>query len=536
MASRPMARLASSPHPRRPPGTGDLLRTVAAGTAGVVGEAFFRALVRHVAVALGADLAFAAELPEASPGRARVLAAWPSARLLPEGFEYPLGGRPCEAIGREEVVSVAEGAIARFPHDAFAAAHRLDGYLGVAMRGAGGRTIGYLAVQSTARLDVSDEEVAALRIFGARAGAEIERRRHEVTLRAREAELAASRARVVQAADEERRRIGRDLHDGVQQRLVVLGHCLELARRELGESAAHSTMLAQAKEHAASAGRELRELARGLHPVMLSDRGLEGALRSVAASSPVPLVLRSVPDRRLPPAIETTAYFMVSEALTNAARYANASQLTFDVEQDTRWMLLTVADDGDGGADLERGTGLAGLRNRVEALGGTLEVVSPPGGGTRLQARIPTAPWRHPDEPMLEFGYEGDGGLGEDLIARIVAGRKRATVSVAREWDLEGGPPRIGQQLPVLDHHGVRRATVVVTRVASLALADIGEEVVDATSAGTATVEEWRAEQRRFYDGCRDEIAVLLGQPGWRLTEDEPMVITWFDVVDDDEA
>jgi uncharacterized protein YhfF len=208
----------------------------------------------------------------------------------------------------------------------------------------------------------------------------------------------------------------------------------------------------------------------------------------------------------------------------------------FDVEQDTRQLTLIVADNGAGGADLEGGTGLAGLRNRIEALGGTLVIASPPGEGTRLEARIPMAPWRHPDEPMLEFGFEGDNGLGEDLIRRVISGRKRATVSLAREWDLEGGPPRIGQRLPVLDHHGLRRATVEVTRVAALPLAHIGEDIVDATSAGTATTEGWRAEQRRFYDGCRDEIAVLLGQPGWRLTEDEPMVITWFKLVPDPEA
>jgi signal transduction histidine kinase/uncharacterized protein YhfF len=476
-------------------------------------------------------VAFAAELPEGSPGRARVLACWPGPEILPEGFEYTLAGTPCQAITREEVITYPTGTVARFPADRFVASNKLDGYLAVAMQGGTGATIGYLGIESVGRLEASDEEVAALRIFAARAGAEIERRRHEVTLRAREAELAASRARVVQAADEERRRIGRDLHDGVQQRLVVLGHCLELARRELAAEGAESPMLAQARDHAADAGRELRELARGLHPVALSDRGLDGALRAMAANSAVPLELRSLPDRRLPPTIEATAYFMTSEALTNAARYANASKVTFDLGQDSRRLTIAVADDGDGGADLERGTGLTGLRSRVEALGGELEVTSPPGQGTRLEARIPLAPWRHPDEPMLEFGYEGDGGLGEELIQRVLEGRKKATVSLAREWDLEGGSPKIGQQLPVLDHHGVRRATVEVTRVFALPLGHIGDDVVDAASAGLSTAKDWQAEQRRFYDGCRDEIAVLLGQPGWRLTEDEPMVITWFKLV-----
>jgi signal transduction histidine kinase/uncharacterized protein YhfF len=496
----------------------------------VVGDAFFRSLVRQIATALGAEVAFAAELPEEVPGRARVLASWP-AEMVTEGTELKLAGSPGERIAREDVVAYPDGAVRRFPDDPLAGVYRLDGYLGVVVRGAGGEPIGYLAVQSRARLEASEEEVAALQIFAARAGAEIERRRHELTLRQRESELAASRARTVHAADEERRRIGRDLHDGVQQRLVVLFHCLELAEQELGEAADGSRRFGEAREHASSAIRELRELARGLHPVMLSNRGLAGALRSLAVSSPVPLELGRMPERRMPDAIEATAYFLSSEALTNAARHAQATRVTLDVEQDARSLRITVADDGRGGASPHGGTGLAGLRNRVEALGGTLEIVSPAGEGTRLVATVPFAPWRDPLEPMLEFGYEGDGGLGDELIERVRTGRKTATVSVAREWDLEGGPPRLGLRLPVRDHRGNRRATVEVTRVACLPFGAIGGDVVDAESTGTATVEDWRAEQRRFYDGCRDEIAVLLGQPGWRLTDEEPMVITWFALV-----
>src|SRR3954447_22615909 len=121
---------ATSSASRRAPGTGDLLRTVAEGTAGVVGEAFFRSLVRQVATVLGADVAFAAEFPEGSPGRARVLAAWPVG-VLAEGFEYELAGKPCQRIQVEEVIAFPEGTIARFPEDSFVADHRLDGYLGV---------------------------------------------------------------------------------------------------------------------------------------------------------------------------------------------------------------------------------------------------------------------------------------------------------------------------------------------------------------------------------------------------------------------
>ena len=112
----------------------------------------------------------------------------------------------------------------------------------------------------------------------------------------------------------------------------------------------------------------------------------------------------------------------------------------------------------------------------------------------------------------------------------MLDGRKTASVSLESEWALEGGPPSIGQLLPVMDHHGVRRGTVRVTRVAVLPFTQIDDEIVHAESAGTRTVEEWRATQREFYAGCRDEIALLLGEPGWLLTEDEPMVITWFEL------
>jgi uncharacterized protein YhfF len=132
----------------------------------------------------------------------------------------------------------------------------------------------------------------------------------------------------------------------------------------------------------------------------------------------------------------------------------------------------------------------------------------------------------------LEFGHEGDGGLGERLIGEILAGRKTVTVSLHRECELEGGTPRIGTRLPVLDHLGRRRATVEVTKVAVMPFEEIDEVVVEAESAGMRTVEEWRELQRRFYEGCRDEIALVLGEPGWRLTQEEPMVICWIRLVE----
>jgi uncharacterized protein YhfF len=374
-----------------------------------------------------------------------------------------------------------------------------------------------------------------VRVFATRAGAELDRRRAESALREREAEIAASRGRVVQAADDERRRIGRDLHDGVQQRLVVLTQRLDVARRALssGDTGTAGDLLVEAREHAAAAGQDLREIAQGLHPAGLSERGLDGALRMLGARSPLPLDLIALPGRRLPDAIELTVYYLVSEAISNAVKHAGATRMTVAVRQRGRRLEVEVGDDGVGGADRDggSGSGLRGLGDRVRALGGTLEVDSPAGGGTRLFADVPLAPFRDAREPFLEFGYDDDDGLGEQLIASILGARKTATVSLAREWDLEGGAPRIGQRLPIMDHRGIRRGTVEVVRVAVLPFASIDEEMILAESAGTTTVEEWRETQWRFYEGCRDEIAVLLGEPGWRLSESEPMVITWFRLV-----
>jgi uncharacterized protein YhfF len=168
----------------------------------------------------------------------------------------------------------------------------------------------------------------------------------------------------------------------------------------------------------------------------------------------------------------------------------------------------------------------------VTAVGGTLRIDSPPGVGTRLEATITLAPWRTAREPFLEFGHEDDGGLGDSLLEMVLDGRKTVSVALAREWDLEGGPPRPGQRIPVLDAFGARRAIVEVVRVTVIPFADVDSDVVEASQAGVATVGEWHSLQREFYEGCRDEVALLLGEPGWRLTDDEPMVVTWFSRVE----
>jgi uncharacterized protein YhfF len=273
----------------------------------------------------------------------------------------------------------------------------------------------------------------------------------------------------------------------------------------------------------------LRELAHGLHPAGLTAHGLGPALRSLGLSSPVPLRIEALPEQRLPDPVEVTVYYLVAEALSNAVKHAGATEVRVDVQRRGPVLHAEIADDGVGGAAAGgAGTGLYGLVDRLEALGGRLEVESAQGAGTRLRASIPLAPWRDGREPFIEFGYDGDGGQGERSTAQIADGTKTVSVSLAREWDLEGGPPKIGQRVPITDHLGNRRAIVEVTRVAVVPFGQIDSAVVNAESAGSESLEEWMTSHRAFYAGCRDEIAVLLGDPDWRLTDAEPMVITSF--------
>jgi signal transduction histidine kinase len=201
-------------------------------------------------------------------------------------------------------------------------------------------------------------------------------------------ELRASRARIVEAADAERRRLERDLHDGAQSRLVALALLLRSARSRAADDPGLAGMLDQAQQELQTSLEELRELARGIHPAVLSDRGLEPALHAVVARAPVPVTLEVDADR-LPPPIETAAYFVVSEALANVAKYARASEARVAVRRVDGRVTVEVADDGVGGADAAGGSGLRGLADRVAALDGTLSLDSPPGDGTRLRAEIP---------------------------------------------------------------------------------------------------------------------------------------------------
>jgi signal transduction histidine kinase len=206
-------------------------------------------------------------------------------------------------------------------------------------------------------------------------------------------ELAASRARIVEASYEARRRIERDLHDGAQQRLVSLALDLRRVESEVGRSPEDTAaQLVEARTKLDEALAELRELARGIHPAVLTDRGLGPAVESLASRSPVPVAVEVSLPSRLPASLEAAAYFLVSEALANVAKYAGAGCVDVRISQVDGNARVLVADDGAGGADPAAGSGLRGLRDRVEALGGTLAVESPSGGGTTVSAELPWEP------------------------------------------------------------------------------------------------------------------------------------------------
>jgi signal transduction histidine kinase len=209
--------------------------------------------------------------------------------------------------------------------------------------------------------------------------------------RAAQSELRQSRTRIVEAMDAERRRLERDLHDGAQQRLVSLSLTLRLARSRLSGAAEPAAVagLDDAADELKTAIVELRDLARGIHPAILTEAGLGPAIDTLAGKSSVTARVVALPDRRLSPAVEATAYFVVSETLANVAKYASATRATVSAECRGNSLRVEVADDGVGGADPSSGSGLRGLADRVAAVGGNLSVVSPTGGGTRVVAEIP---------------------------------------------------------------------------------------------------------------------------------------------------
>jgi signal transduction histidine kinase len=235
--------------------------------------------------------------------------------------------------------------------------------------------------------DGGDLFAISVMFFTAVLAAVVAARAREAAERARLEAVQASRARVVAAADDERRRVVRDLHDGAQQRLVHTIITLKLAKRALARGEDAERFVAEALQHAETTNTELRELAHGILPAVLTHHGLRAGIESLAARSPVPVAIDVVPGR-MPPAIEATAYFFVAEALTNVAKHAHATRAHVSAVIRDGALRVSVRDNGAGGARRD-GPGMLGLEDRLSALDGKLELASPPGGGTRVTAVLP---------------------------------------------------------------------------------------------------------------------------------------------------
>jgi signal transduction histidine kinase len=236
-----------------------------------------------------------------------------------------------------------------------------------------------------------DDEPELLDSVQAAAAIALENARLHAELRARLAELRGSRARIVEAAQQERQLLERNLHDGAQQRLIALSLDLGLLQGRVEANSEVQAGIDQARREIATSLAELREISRGLHPAVVSGHGLAIALEQLAARAPVPVDLNVEVDGRLPEPLEVAAYYVVAESLANVAKHAQAKTTRIDVVQEGNELVLEIVDDGIGGADSERGSGLRGLADRVEALNGRLRVWTPRGGGTRVRAEIPCA-------------------------------------------------------------------------------------------------------------------------------------------------
>jgi signal transduction histidine kinase len=231
------------------------------------------------------------------------------------------------------------------------------------------------------------DEPALVESVRATAALVLENERLAAEVRSQLAEVRASRGRIVAAADGERIRIERNLHDGAQQRLVTLSVSLGLEAARADPAAAEA--LSRAQDEVEQAIAELRELARGIHPTLLRDEGLQAAVEALARRAPLPVTVESTVADRLPDPVELAAYFVVSEALTNVAKHASAMQASVLLEREPGLLRVTVADDGAGGAQMAAGSGLAGLRDRLDALDATLAIRSRPGQGTTIRAELP---------------------------------------------------------------------------------------------------------------------------------------------------
>jgi signal transduction histidine kinase len=256
-----------------------------------------------------------------------------------------------------------------------------------------GRVLTPLDASGDAALIHQDElrhEPDLVKVAVTAASLALEHARLQAEVQAQLEQVRASRARIVEAGDAERRRLERDLHDGAQQRLVTLTLALGMARsRAAGTDPELRSLIESASKEAREALVELRELARGIHPAVLTETGLAGAIQALVERSPVVTTIAEVPHARFPPAIEATAYFVVSEALANVAKHSMAGTAQVTIRQLPERLIVQVSDDGAGGARPGGGSGLRGLADRVASAGGVLRVDSPPGAGTRLEADIP---------------------------------------------------------------------------------------------------------------------------------------------------
>jgi signal transduction histidine kinase len=360
------------------------LRRVATLVArGAAPEAVFAAVTEEVGQLLAVDIARLGRYK--SDGTITTVAAWGrTGPSIPIGDGLLLGGKNVSTIVFETGQPT-----------------RLDSYVG------GSGPIGITAREEGFRSSVGTPVVVEGRLWGVMAvGSSLERPlpadaearladftelvATAIANAESRAELTASRARIVAAADETRRRIERDLHDGTQQQLVSLILELRAAQAtEPPEVAELRAQLARAEQGLAGVLDELREISRGIHPAILSTGGLAPALAALARRSAVSVELDLRAEQRLPDHVEVAAYYVVSEALTNAAKHANASVVQIELTAEGAIVRLAIRDDGVGGADLGRGSGLVGLRDRIEALGGTLQLTSPTGAGTTLQIEIP---------------------------------------------------------------------------------------------------------------------------------------------------
>jgi signal transduction histidine kinase len=341
-----------------------------------------------VELAAGLDAEHVSIVRFADDGLYEVLAAQDDAgdenRLVP-GERLPVGGHNVCTI----VLETGEPAVVDYAAATGAVAERLRqrGFvqgIGVPIK-LDGRTWGAVVVGVAARTPAPDIQ-ARMTDFADLIATAV----HNTETRA---QLTRSRARVVAAADQARRAIERDLHDGAQQRIVSLGLELRATQAEVpGDFADLRTRLDRSVEALSQIHTDLQELSRGIHPAILSRGGLGAALKTLARRSPVPVSLTFAVPARLPDTVEIAAYYAVAEALTNTAKYAAASEITISARTDREVLDLVVADDGVGGARAGAGSGLIGLHDRIDVAGGTLTIVSPPGAGTTLTIRIPYSP------------------------------------------------------------------------------------------------------------------------------------------------